>query len=361
MSDNIDFKSKRPTRVGLSDIATAANVSKATVCRALLGRGRVSPVTRQRVKEIADEMGYEADPALSALTRYRWGDRVSARSRYSVAFVYVSPHSNSPTTLTAEVRENGVENRAKELNFIFEKHLLDAQTPPERLSQTLYARGVDGVIFHISGPIFDWNFHWDRFACVTIGFDGESHRLNSVTSDWFSSLRMAVAKAVAAGYKRVGFANFFRGNPSMDARIHGAALVERERLTKEFGHQPAMHWYPKDRNLKKPIFETEGPPFLRWVEKEKPDVIIDGNRTAHWWLRDSGLRIPSDVAYVTLNALPQAETEIAGAFHFRERQGRIAVDLLYSMIQSSERGLNDSPIRLTTSCGWHSGASLPGV
>lgn len=361
MSDSFDFKAGRPKRVGLAEVAAAAGVSKATVCRVLLERGRISPATRQRIKEIADKMGYQSDPALSALTRYRWGERVSAKERYSIACVLVCPHPDSPGSVLDTTTVKGLETRAAEMSFIFEKHLLNSHVPPEKLSQTLYARGVDGIVFVITGPVFNWSFHWHRFACVTMGFDGEHHTMNSVTSDWFSALGMVSAKAVEAGRTKIGFANFFRGNPSIDTRIHGATVVERERLTAKFGRQPTIHWYPKDRNLDKPLFKTEGEAFLRWFEKEKPDVVIDGNCMAHWWLRDSGIRIPEDVAYVSLNAQYQKEPHIAGAVHQLQRQGRIAVDFLFNLIQSNERGLGDSPIRLTTPCGWHSGASLPGI
>ncbi len=60
-----------PTNI--RDVAEAAGVSVTTVSHALSGRGRVAPGTRERVRRIAEEMGYTANPHAQRL--------VSGRSR----------------------------------------------------------------------------------------------------------------------------------------------------------------------------------------------------------------------------------------------------------------------------------------
>lgn len=354
MSEIVDLAGSAPNRTSLEDVARVAGVSKATVCRALRGTGRISSATRKKIQSLAADMNYKPDPALSALTRYRWGGRVAGRARYALALVKVDPIS----TLSSQKRQSGVAERASELNFLLEEHTLDSKTSPSSLARILFARGIDGVIFEICGPVFSWDFAWDRFACVTIGFDGETHRLNSVTSDWFNAVRLVSEKARAAGCCRIGYANFFRGNPSMDDRVHAATLLERSRNTNLFGRQPPVFWYPGDRDLTKNVFREDRDNFLRWFEKYQPDVVVDGNRTAIWWLKDAGLRLPQDLGYITLNARPVQEPESSGSVHEQKRQARLAVDLLFNLIQINERGLSDSPLRLTTPCTWHGGKTL---
>jgi LacI family transcriptional regulator len=349
-----DISGIQPARTCLDDVARVAGVSKATVCRALRGTGRISDATREKIRKLAEEMNYKPDPALSALTRYRWGSRVSGRATYSLALVRVDPIA-SPSS---QKRKSGVAERAAELNFLLEEHQLDSKTSPASLSRILFARGIDGIIFEICGPVFHWDFAWDRFACVTIGFDGEAHQLNSVTSDWFNAVRIASDKARLAGCRRIGYANFFRGNPSMDDRMHAATLLERSRNTQLFGAQPPIFWYPGDRNLTKNVFQEDRDLFLRWVKKYQPDVIVDGNRTAIWWLRDADIKIPEDIRYVTLNARPVDEPGSSGTAHEQKRQARLAVDLLFNLIQVNERGLSNSPLRMTTPCSWHEGETL---
>lgn len=349
-----DLASTAPVRTNLDDVAKAAGVSKATVCRALRGTGRISAATRERLQKLAEEMNYKPDPALSALTRYRWGNRVSGRASYSLALVRVDPIAST----SSQKRQSGVAERARELNFLLEEHQLGSEKSPATLSRMLYARGIDGIIFEICGPVFQWDFAWDRFACVTIGFDGEAHSLNAVTSDWFNAVRIASDKARQAGGQRIGYANFFRGNPSMDDRVHAATLLERSRNTKLFGAQPPVFWYPGDRNLTKNIFQEDRDAFLRWLDKYQPDTLVDGNRTAIWWLRDAGVKIPGQIRYVTLNSHPADEPASSGTVHEQKRQARLAVDLLFNLIQINERGLSQSPLRLTTPCSWHEGETL---
>lgn len=347
-----------PHRVSLADVAAKANVSKATVCRALRGRGRISEATRIRIREIAQEIGYTTDPALSALTRYRWGDRVAGRSLYSVALVSVNPYGQGKSAYFS-LRQSGLNERAKELNLIVEYHAIDNKTTTKALSRMLFARGIDGVIFHISGPIFEWDFAWEKFACVTLGFGNYDSRQNSVTSDWFSAQCSLAEHVRTAGYTKIGFANFYRGNPLTDNRVLAATLMEVEAHKKLFGPQPKVFWYPKDKNLNKDIFAAERDNFLRWFEKEQPDAVIDGNTMACYWLQDAGVKLGQEVGYASINAFPQEHPHISGAVHQRERQGRLAIDMLLSLIQMNERGMSKSPLRLSTACDWHEGTTLP--
>ncbi|WIY01164.1 LacI family DNA-binding transcriptional regulator [Amycolatopsis mongoliensis] len=51
----------------LRDVATVAGVSVGTVSYALNGKGRVDPDTRERIRRIATELGYSADPVARGL------------------------------------------------------------------------------------------------------------------------------------------------------------------------------------------------------------------------------------------------------------------------------------------------------
>jgi LacI family transcriptional regulator, galactose operon repressor len=60
--------SERPT---IKDVAARAGVSIATVSRALNDKGDVSTETRERVRKVADEVGYSADPAARSLVTHK--------------------------------------------------------------------------------------------------------------------------------------------------------------------------------------------------------------------------------------------------------------------------------------------------
>lgn len=55
------------SRVSIRDVAREAGVSVTTVSHALNGKGRLNPETRQRVREVADRLGYRPNPAARSL------------------------------------------------------------------------------------------------------------------------------------------------------------------------------------------------------------------------------------------------------------------------------------------------------
>ena len=60
-------------RIGIHEVARAAGVSTTTVSHALNGRGKVSPGTRERVRKVAQELGYRPNRIASALRNRRTG------------------------------------------------------------------------------------------------------------------------------------------------------------------------------------------------------------------------------------------------------------------------------------------------
>ena len=63
--------------VNLSDIALALGITKATVSYALSGKGRVAPSTRQRVLEVAQEMGFQPNPHAKTLSMGRASNTIA--------------------------------------------------------------------------------------------------------------------------------------------------------------------------------------------------------------------------------------------------------------------------------------------
>jgi len=60
-------------RVTIRDVARAAGVSTTTVSDALSGNGRLPSTTRSRVAEVAERLGYQANPAARSLRGQRYG------------------------------------------------------------------------------------------------------------------------------------------------------------------------------------------------------------------------------------------------------------------------------------------------
>ncbi|SCK32113.1 transcriptional regulator, LacI family [Streptomyces sp. ScaeMP-e48] len=69
----LDFTPVTSRTVTLLDVARAAGVSKSTVSDALQGSGRVAKATRERVRAVAEELGYRPNSAARRLRRSSTG------------------------------------------------------------------------------------------------------------------------------------------------------------------------------------------------------------------------------------------------------------------------------------------------
>lgn len=178
--------------VSLQDVADAAGVSRSVASRALTGdmRSRVSPVTRERVREIAARMSYVADQRGRALRTSRAG---------AIALV-VPDVSNA---VFAEL-QRGVDsvvqqhNSAVLLSHIRDDHDLDA----------IVGRGrVDGVILQRAETMDDDALqHVLRTDVPTVTFNSRvDGRSGSVILADETGAKVATQHLIDLGHCRIGF------------------------------------------------------------------------------------------------------------------------------------------------------------
>lgn len=110
--------------VTIKKIAELCGVSRGTVDRALNGRGRVSEKTAQYVRQMAEQLGYEPNPA---------GKALAARKNKPVVGVIISSQGNA----FFDDVINGLETAAKEYKIYGAKlqmHTLKGYYPEEQLA-----------------------------------------------------------------------------------------------------------------------------------------------------------------------------------------------------------------------------------
>src|SRR5687768_6944820 len=106
--------SQARVRVGLREVAAAANVCVMTVSLALRDNPRISAETRERIKRLAAELGYHPDPELARLMNHLRSSR-TARGRIGVALIDFYPTADFAENIyNAKIRA-GAEERAREL------------------------------------------------------------------------------------------------------------------------------------------------------------------------------------------------------------------------------------------------------
>jgi DNA-binding LacI/PurR family transcriptional regulator len=124
---------QRPT---LADVARVAGVSRATASRAINGTYGTSESMRQRVRAVADELGFEPHAVARALAT----GRVSANRRESIEVLIVDPDpaalSAKPfygRVLTGAMRALGDQNIALEVRRVSTPLVSDSDPPFGRL------------------------------------------------------------------------------------------------------------------------------------------------------------------------------------------------------------------------------------
>ena len=175
----------------IRDIAREAGVSTATVSRALRGLPNVDPVTRERVRQVAERLDYVVSPAASRLASGRAGS-IAVITPYIARWYFARVLSGIESVLQA----SDLDLLLSSIGDPSESNHL----PPHRKLR----RRVDGFLV-ISlptdtpgvGEIFDLDLpvaliDTDRPGCSSVGIDD------------VAGSRMAVQHLVNLGHERIG-------------------------------------------------------------------------------------------------------------------------------------------------------------
>ncbi len=340
---------KRPT---LKDIAALAGVSHVAVSMALRDHPRIGAATRQRIKEIAEQIGYRPDPALAALTVYR---RESQESKYHATLAWVNFHH-------IPLKEDGfnyalfkgAETRCKELGYAIEEfRMVDLGMSFKRLSDVLYSRNIQGVLFGTQarglGHISMKSFAWDRFSVISFGFSLVSPKLDVVIDAQYRAGRLIVRKLKSLGYRRIGFVAEEEFNERTDCNFLAGYLAEQIRL-------PAVNRVPplllgEDVGDPKERYKKE---CREWFFQHQPDGVFDTNGHLYRSLT------PEELAHCGI-AMHFCDEGIAGVKRDDHLIGRAGVNEVVNMINTNVRGIPEIPRRILIEGKWINGKSAPRI
>jgi len=275
--------------VTIDDIARVAGVHPASVSRALRGvPGKVSPKTRERIAQIAKELGYQPNAVAASL-----------RTKQTNLVAIVVPDVANPLFgpivqgLESELRRNGYTS-------------LMVQPPEDARERrdvilALANRHVSGLLIlaaESDDPMLQVASERSLpTVLVNRGF-GE-RRFSSVVNDDRESVRLVLEYLIGLGHTRV--AHLSGPLASSTGRARRDAFLE---LAPQFG-------------LSRPVV-VEASAFTRaageaatrelWRRSSKPTAIFAANDLialgALAVLRDAGVRVPQDVSLVGHNDMP---------------------------------------------------------
>ncbi len=339
-------------RITYNDIAEALGVSKMTVSYSLRNDPRISETTRIRVQRKAEEMGYEPDPLLSALSSYRHGNQ---NKKQKAALAWINFHRHPEKQREQEVFNRywkGANEAAGRLGFQLEEFRL-SELSLHRMHSIFRARGIRGILLTPTPtdeePSADEliTFPWKDYAIVRFGESLRSLKVNFVSSAQVSNAILAFEELQKKGYERIGFAGQY-----LRHRLFSA------------GYLWAQQALPKSRQLK-PLFlpdedsEQRLDILVGWLQKQKPDALICSAPNLFQTLKKLGYRIPEDLG---LASMSRHDNPInAGIDQNPEEIGRTAIQALASQINENSYGLPATPKEILVEGKWVDGSMLPAM
>lgn len=270
------------TAVTLDDVARLAGVSAASVSRALNGREGVRPDVRERVRLLADSLGYRPNRAARTLA--------SGRAAVLGLIVPSNELQHDPygaSIVTAVARAASAHDEGLMLYL--------AGTEPRRAVDDMVRDGlIDGVIVSAVAIGTPWVDHLldAQVPTVLLGRHDERPEAHTISVENVDATYAAVVHVHEQGCRRVAHLGGRASRVDAQQRAAGyAAAVRALGLPTDAG-------LVVDGDFTRATGRAITPRLL----EARPDAIVAANDEsaigAMIALRDAGLRVPEDVAVV---------------------------------------------------------------
>lgn len=334
-------------RVTLRDIADKAGVHFTTVGLALRGDPRVKPETVSLVRKVADEMGYQRDALLSALSSYRKSpDKRFAGMIGFLLTCEVEVHMDSNPR--GRLIFDAAEAHAKSLGFGIEPLQVNKKgLTADRVTKILQARGIEGVIVppvtEHSGP-FE-NLDWSRFCTVALNYSVTSPALHRVCYNHMHGMKMHLEELRKLGYKRIGIALTHDMNVRTGWHWLGAYLAEQRDQPASSGVEPLL------------VSEVTKTMLMDWIRRERPDAVVVMESLQIEWMRSEGFKVPDDIG-ASLFSIEDEASGISGIHEQSDLLGVAAVDFVVALLQGGRRGVPRFPRYSMIDARWIAGSTL---
>src|SRR5471032_2411909 len=337
--------------ITMKAIAAQAGVAQATVSMSLANNPRIPPVTRERIQAIARKLGYQPNPYVSTLMRIRRAGK-PLKDKPALALVCalrtVDGWRNHAAATIRQMREGALERAALRGYRAQEFWLHRDGMSNERFSEMLHARGIQGLLL---SPLGDGDptptLRWEYFNSVSLSVPLPSLTVTTVCNDHYFSSLQAVRECHRRGYRRPGVVLRNIHQTRFQGRWQAGVVVSSQMLP-DLSVAPTLY-----------VEDFDNPaPILRWLKKEKPDVIISpGGPVLNDILTHAGWKIPDDIGTVWL-ACPTLGDPVSGIWQNGRMIGGLAVDTLVSIVERHEHGLPEQATTLMVEGQWNEGRTL---
>lgn len=272
--------------VKLADIAEIMNVSVVTVSKALSGQKGVSEEMREKIKKLADEMGYRL-PSSSRTegknTGYGIGVLVGDR--------YLDKYESFYWNMCQEVAQ-----KALSKGCIATLEVLTAENEKNLVVPTLVRENkVDGVIVvGMLGDEYLEMLHRTEMPEVYLDFYSKKHECDSVITDNYFGMYKMTSYLFEMGHTEIAYVGNLLATESITDRYFGYA-----KALMEHGRYPREDWIIDDRDR---VTGRSDAGFTLKLPEQMPTAFVCNCDFAAGQvikkLEEMGYRIPEDISVV---------------------------------------------------------------
>jgi len=333
----------------IREIAEAVGFSKSAVSLALRDDARMALATRQRIQQVANDLGYQKNAVMAHLMAELRHSRTTV-TQANLGIINASPSKAIFDWHTFRDFRDGIRRRASQLGYgIDEFRLYDPVLRPARLLQIVRNRNISGLIFIGAQDLGVLNqTHgdlWSHFPAATAGLVRTDPPIACAACDHFQTSYEAVQMGLSRGHKRPGLVLTLDLDDLTDYRFSGGYYAA-------IPHLPAKCRLPVHRSS--PVTRTA---FAQWFERYRPDYIVTAHDVIFQWLAEAGIRVPEDVGLAHLDwhsGLP----DWAGMKQDSLAVGSQVVDLVVTQLHANEKGPQRTPMVTLVASQWNDGPTL---
>ncbi|MBM6402480.1 LacI family DNA-binding transcriptional regulator [Phycicoccus sonneratiae] len=314
----------------ITDVARVAGVSVATVSRALRGLDRVSPETRQRVLDVAEELHYVASPTATSLA--------SGRTRV-VAVVAPFLTRWFFATLVSAIEKELRSRGHHAILFDLEDDTYDQRLP---LTQNMLWKRVDGLIT-LNVPMEpDEVALVDRLGLPLVAIGSSVPGRPCVRIDDRTTMRTAVQHLIDLGHERIGYIGDV---PRNVAHVQTPQdRLDAFRATMAAAGLPVVEEWILGSDWTAEAAARDGAGLLRL--DPRPTAVVAASDEMAIGVRESarglGLRVPEDFSVIGID--DYVLSGVLGLTTVRQdvaAQGRAAARLLLAALLEGDEGSDE--------------------
>jgi LacI family transcriptional regulator len=330
----------------LEDIAKQAGVSRSTASRVVNEDPNVSENARIKVQEVIRATGYHPHAAARSLASHRsW--MIGLVLPRTVSTFFTDPYFPRLT--------QGVAQACNQNNYTLGLFLLDTKEDEKRILPRISHKGLlDGIVLQtaqMEDKLFDKLVSSD-FPVIMAGRPFKANGISYIDVDNTNASYNAVCHLIQLGYKRIG---------TITGWMNSTVGIDRKQ-----GYLQAINdqgWEVQENLIAEGDFtENGGYLAMKKILPFNPDAIFAASDSmaigAIRAVREAGLHVPADVAFVGFDDLPiasQAEYDLTTVRQPIAQFGAKAVDTLIDLIENglkpSRRIIMETELVIRESCG----------